>query len=146
MKSHLRVLVPVLIGFLFAMLGATQSNAQITNDVRAHIDHSFIIGNTTLPPGDYIFRMMQGSALSLMTATNENDKASVGFIVREAIDDHTPRHTELTFRKYGNTEFLNKIFEHGNKIGVEVTESSRQEAQLVEQGQHAILHTEEQQQ
>jgi hypothetical protein len=143
MKINLRSLTPVLVGLLFVTPGALWLNAQITNEIRTHIDHSFVIGNTTLPPGEYTFRMVPNSDLSVMTATNENDKTSVAFLVREAIDDHTPNHSDLVFRRYGNTEFLDKIFEVGSKDGVAVTETSRQEASFVKQGQHAIEHHEE---
>jgi hypothetical protein len=144
MKDHfLMTLAPVLVSFFLLALSTPRLNAQIINAIQAHIDHPFVIGNTTLPAGEYTFRIMQGSELSVMTATSENDKTSVDFIVRAAIDDHTPAHTELTFRKYGNTEFLNKIFESGSKTGVEVTETSREESRLVKEGQQPILHTEE---
>jgi len=118
--------------------------AQITNEVRAHIDHSFIVDNTTLPPGDYTFQMMQGSNLSLMTVSNDNDKTSVAFIVRESRDNHTPAHSEVVFRKYGNTEFLDKIYETGTKIGVSTTETGREEQHLLQQGQHPTEETEDQ--
>jgi hypothetical protein len=143
MKSYTRMLTPILFGLFLFALNAPGLSAQITNEIRAHIDHSFVIGNTTLPPGEYTFRLMQNSELSLMTASSENDKTNVDFIVRAAIDDHTPAHTELTFRKYGNTEFLSKIFENGSKTGVEVTETSREESHLVKEGQQPTLHTEE---
>ena len=144
MKSHLRTLVPVLISLFFVTAGAPLVNAQITNEIRAHLDHSFVIGNTTLPPGDYTFRMVQDSDLSEMTATSANDKTSVTFLVRDTMADHTPSHSELTFRKYGNTEFLNRIFETGSKDGAEVTETGRQEARFVKKHQHAMEHTEAQ--
>ncbi len=144
MKNYLRMLAPVLVSLLFVSAGTPWLNAQITDAIRAHVDHSFIIGNTTLPPGEYTFRMMQDSDLAVMTATSENDKTSVEFIVRDAIDDHTPSHSELVFRKYGNTEFLSKIFESGSKTGAEVTETNRQEARLAKHMQHATEHSEEQ--
>jgi hypothetical protein len=145
MKCHLRTLAPVLVAsLLFVTAGAALLNAQIADPIRAHVDHSFIIGNTTLPPGEYTFRMMQDSDLAVMTATSENDKTSVDFIVRETTADRAPSHSELVFRKYGNTEFLSKIFEGGSKSGSEVTETSRQEARLAKQMQHATEHTEEQ--
>ena len=142
MKSRLGILVPVLISLFFATAGASRLNAQIINEIRAHIDHSFIIGDTTLPPGDYAFRMIQDSDLSAMNVTSENDKIGEEFIVRDTVGDHTPTHTEIVFRKYGNTEFLSKIFEAGSKSGVEVTETSRQEARFVKQHQRAMEHTE----
>jgi len=78
----------------------------------------------------------------VMTATSTNDKTSVEFPVRDTTADHTPSHSELTFRKYGNTEFLNRIFEMGSKDGEEITETGTQEARFVKQHQHAVEHTE----
>ena len=144
MKNHLRTLTPVLVSLLFVSAGAPWLNAQIAGAIRAHVDHSFIIGNTTLPPGEYTFRMMPDSDLAVMTATSENDKTTVEFIVRETIDDHTPSHSELVFRKYGNTEFLSKLFEGGSKTGAEVWETSRQEARFVKHTQRATEHSEAQ--
>jgi hypothetical protein len=132
------------VGILFLTAGASGLNAQITNAIQAHMDHTFIIGDTTLPPGDYTFRMMHNSDLSVMTATNANDKTSVEFIVRQTVADHNPRHSELVFRKYGNTEFLSKLFEKGSKIGAELTETNREEARVAKNGLHGMEHTEEQ--
>ena len=144
MKNHVRTLAAALATLFFVTVGAPWLNAQITNEMRAQIDHSFVIGDTTLPPGEYTFRMLQESDLAVMNVTSEDHKISEDFIVRETIDDHTPSHSELVFRKYGNTEFLSKAFEAGSTIGVEVTETSRQEARLVKQHQHATEHTEAQ--
>jgi hypothetical protein len=143
MKNYAATVVPVLATFLLLAVGTPWLNGQITDSIQAHIDHPFVIGNTSLPPGEYTFRMVQDSDLSLMTVSSENDKTSVDFIVRATIDDHTPVHTELTFRKYGNTDFLNKIFESGSKTGAEVTETSREESRLVKAGKQPTLHTEE---
>jgi hypothetical protein len=146
MKHLLKTFTPALLGAGFIALNAPLLNAQITNQIRAKIDHSFVIGNTTLPPGEYTFRMQQDSNLSLMNVSSDNDKTSIDFLVRQAIDDHRPNHSELVFRKYGNTEFLSKIFETGSKNGAEVTETSREEARFAKQGKQASEHTEEQQQ
>jgi hypothetical protein len=144
MKKAMRMLAPVLLSFVVVLPGTPFLNAQIANTIRAHIDHSFVIDNTTLPPGEYSFRMVHNTDLQLMTMTSENDKTSVSFIVGTAIDDHTPRHSELIFRKYGDTEFLNKIFESGSRTGAEVTERSRDEKRFAQQGLHPTEHTEEQ--
>ena len=144
MVIRARTLVPILVTVVLATLGAGLANSQITNPIRAHIDHSFIIGNTTLPAGDYTFRMLQDSDLSVMTASSENDKVTVDFPVRQAQLDHTPRHSQLIFRRYGNVEFLSKVFESGSKTGAELTETGRREERLVKQGQHGTEHAEEQ--
>jgi hypothetical protein len=144
MKSNIRTFTLILVSFLFVAGSAPWLNAQITNAIRAHIDHSFMIGDKTLPPGEYTFRIMENSDLSVMTATNENGKVAVSFGVRDAIADRRPSHSELVFRKYGDAEFLSKVFEGGSKTGVAVTESSKQEQRFLNQGQHAMEHSEEQ--
>ena len=141
MKRHVRTLAPVLIAF-FAVAGAQALNAQIINAIQAHVDHSFVIGDKSLPPGEYTFRMTTDPDQSLMIATNQNGTNVAQFLVRQSIDDRRPRHSELAFHKYGNTEFLSKIFEGGSENGVAVTEPSKQEARLINEGQQALEHSE----
>jgi hypothetical protein len=144
MKNPLSVLTPVLAGLLLFLPGAAWLAAQVTNPIRAHVDHSFVIGDKTLPAGDYTFRIEGNSDSSVMTATSGDGKIVAQFNVRQAMDDHRPHHSELVFRKYGDTEFLSKIFEAGSKSGVALTETSKAEARLVGQGQRAAEHSEEQ--
>jgi hypothetical protein len=127
---------------LLILASAFLLNAQIVNRIEANISHSFIIGNNTLPPGQYTFRMVPESDLSLMTVTDQNGK-SIEFRVRAATMDHSPRHSELVFRKYGDTEILTKIFEKGLPDGSAVVETNKEEASLAKQGK-AIEHSEEQ--
>jgi hypothetical protein len=143
MKRHVRTLAPVLIIF-FAVTGAKVLNAQIMDPIHAHVDHSFVIGDRTLPPGKYTFRVSSNPDQSLMTAMSDNGKASAQFLVRRSVDNHRPNYSELVFRKFGNTEFLSKIFEVGSKDGVAVPEISKEEAHFINQGQRALEHTEEQ--
>ena len=80
--------LPVLISLFFATAGASRLNAQINEGIRAHLVHSFMIGNTTLPPGEYTFRMMHESDFSAMNVTSENDKIGEEFIVRHCGRSH----------------------------------------------------------
>ncbi|MGP0075526.1 MAG: hypothetical protein ACLPWF_26725 [Bryobacteraceae bacterium] len=141
MKKHARALAPALVGFFF-LAAAPWLNAQITDPIQAHVNHSFVIGDKTLPPGDYTFRMEMNSNLSVMTVTNGDGEAMGVFPVRQAIDDHTPNHSWLVFRKYGDAEFLSKIFEAGTDAGAAVSETSKQEERFVSQGQRAVEHSE----
>jgi hypothetical protein len=141
MKRYIRTLAPVLITF-FAVASAQALNAQIVNTIRAHVDHSFVIGDKTLPPGEYTFRVTQDPDQSLMIATNQNGTNVAQFLVRQSIDDHRPNHSELVFHKYGNTEFLSKVFEAGSRNGLAVAEPSKQETHLINEGQQALEHSE----
>lgn len=131
--------------FFVLTMGAQLSNAQITNAVKANIGHRFTVGNATLPPGHYTFRMLQGSDMTAMTVTSADGNTSADFLVREATAPSTPKHAELVFDRYGTHEFLAKVFEGNSKIGEAVVEPSREEQRLQKQGQHPVEHTEEQQ-
>jgi hypothetical protein len=77
-----------------------------------------------------------------MIATDQNGTTVAQFPVRQSIDNHRPRHSELVFRRYGNTEFLTKVFEEGSKSGVRLTDTSKKEERLASQGQQAVEHSE----
>ena len=140
MKSHVRTLPPALIIF-FAVAAALTLNAQITNAIQADVDHSFVVGDKTLPPGEYTFRMTDSDE-SLMIATSHDGTNFAQFLVRQSIDGHRASHSELVFHKYGDTEFLNKVFQAGSRNGLAVTEPSKREAQLINEGQQALEHSE----
>ncbi len=141
---HLKTSIfsPVAVSLLF--LSATFVQAQIIGQVEADIHHRFIVANATLPPGHYIFHTVTDSDLQLMTAMSADGNEGIEFLVRRSVDSHTPKHTELLFNRYGNKEFLTHIYEAGDKTGVAVLETSRDELRLKKQGQTPFEHTEEQ--
>jgi hypothetical protein len=79
-----------------------------------------------------------------MIATSQNDTNVAQFLVRQSVDDHRPSHAELVFHKYGDTEFLSKIFGVGSRNGLAVAQPSKQEARLINEGQQPVEHSEEQ--
>jgi len=132
------------VALFLGTLGAPWLSAQVTNDIKAHIDHSFVIGDKTLPPGDYTFRTELTSGQLMIVRNSKGDNVAQ-FSVRESIDNRTLKHSELVFKKHGDTEFLSKIYEGGNPNGVAVSEISREESRLMKEGRQAMEHTEEQQ-
>lgn len=138
-----KLLAPVLAGLGMMMLSPLGLKAQITVPVRAHIAHSFMIGDRMLPPGDYTFRVESNTNQGAMEVQNKEGENVAQFNVRQSIDNRRPKHSEIVFKRYGNTEFLSKVYESGSKHGVAVTETSKEEARLMKQGQHGMEHTEE---
>ncbi len=132
------VVLTVLLAF------APNSQAQIMHPITADIHHSFIVHDTTLPPGRYIFRNVQLSNQTVMRVTSADGRTYTDFLVRASDDDHTPKHSELVLSRYANKEFLTHIYEKGNKTGVAVVDVSREEAELQQHGEHPATHTEEQ--
>jgi hypothetical protein len=51
-----------------------------------------------------------------------------------------PRKTELIFHRYGDREFLTKVFIEGSQDGVELTQS-KLEKELMDKGQKAVVHS-----
>jgi hypothetical protein len=120
------------------------ARAQLTGKVYADISHPFIVVNTTLPPGKYVFQMIQGSDLGAMKVTSANGATSVEFLVRQAIDNHIPKRTDLFFNRYGKTEILKSIYFAGNKYGEALVDPSREEARLQKEGDKPFGYPEEQ--
>lgn len=142
MRKHIRTLLTGLSAACLCVFTAQLSQAQITHRLKADIHHDFMIGNTTLPAGTYVFHILADSENQVMNVKSVNGDLSEDFLVRQADDNTVPNHAELIFDRYGNEEFLNKVFAPGEKIGVAVVEPSREEAKLDHQGQHYIEHTE----
>src|SRR5580704_6335688 len=143
MKRYSSTLALVTFGLLLAA-PAPRLNAQVTDPIRAHVSHSFMIGDKTLPPGDYIFRVDNNSDIGVMTVQTQNGENVAQFSIRQSIDNRRPKHSELVFKRYGNTEFLSKVYEVGSKNGVAVSETSKEEMRMAKEGQRALEHTEEQ--
>ena len=129
---------------LLTLCMAECSSAQVTRQIQVTLSHPFIVGNTTLPPGKYDFRMVPNSDLSLMTVTSADGNTAAEFPIRDSEADHVPQHTELVFNRYGKEEYLRRIFEKGKQLGVSVDEPSRKELRLQQSGQHPVEHTESQ--
>jgi hypothetical protein len=136
------VLSEAAISLLF--FAASEAHAQIAGQIDADIHHRFIVGNATLPPGHYVFRMLERSDQGAMAVTRADGNAGAEFLVRMSIDSHTPKHSELVFKRYDDQEFLTHIYEAGDKSGVAVLESSRVEARLQKLGKVPVERTEEQ--
>lgn len=120
------------------------SNAQIMERIVAKIPHSFIVNNTTLPPGQYTFHMIRQTNQTVMRLSSADGRTATDFLVRDSMDSHVPKHSELVFNRYGSKEFLTHIYETGNKLGAAVVDVSREETDLKAHGQSATAHTEEQ--
>ncbi len=132
----------VLAAFVAVLCSAPLVRSQIVGEVTATIHHKFIVANTTLPAGKYIFKMLTGSDLTVMTCRAADGDVAVEFLVDEAQAPTTPSRTELMFHRYGKDEILRQIFESGNKMGVAVAEPSRDELRHLEKGEKPYEHAE----
>lgn len=121
-------------------LPAPKAQASIIGTIQVNMHHPFVAGTTVLSPGKYDFRMVNNTDNQVMKVTNDNTLNSIFVMVRPAIDSHTPQNSQLWFARYGDTQFLNHIYEVGSPNGVAVLDSHHLEARMLEARQPSRRH------
>jgi len=121
-------------GFLLVCLvvglgGVFTSSAQIESDatIRVNIPHSFVVNNTTLPPGTYTIKVADDySNLNVLEIRSGNGKTNVLFDTEPVNFEREKRESEVVFDRIGNTYFLSQVFLKGDESGNQVVKSKRQ--------------------
>ncbi len=115
----------VFIAFVFAlMIYPSRAHAQVIGTLDVNIPFQFQAGETVLPPGNYIIRMMDNTELAIMQITSkDNPSTSALFRVHEKDLTSAPTQNEVLFNKYGDHYFLAQVFDEGDPSGSEVVES-----------------------
>jgi hypothetical protein len=97
----------VLTGLLSALC-AIPTMAQITTQVTFNAPSAFYAGNAKLPAGSYtVSQPDQDNSLLLIEDANGVHSVFVEYVVASA--DTPQAHNNITFKKYGNVEFLSAI-------------------------------------
>ncbi len=124
MKNAARMLA---LGLLVLPLVAV---AQLRQDEKltAKVPFEFVIGNRTVPAGQWAVQSMTGGA-SLVSLSNRDEKVAM---FSNTIVDESPKpaaHYALVFRKYGDRHFLAAIKTEGSTIMYRLPEG-KAEAEL----------------
>jgi hypothetical protein len=120
-KYHL---LSLFIALLFALtIYPNKAHAQIIGELAANIPFQFHAGNTNLPPGKYVLRMLDDSDLTVMEISSADGSTSALVQVQDAEAASAPVKNELIFNRYGDRYFLSKVFDEGNPSGSKVIES-----------------------
>ena len=110
-----------LIGTL-GLLSAIPAVAQIENRVTFQAPFAFYAGNAKLPAGSYTVTQQDDNA-ELLLIEDANGSHSV-FVEYEPSPSVNPASkTEVTFNKYGNADFLNRISLQGQTYGIQILRS-----------------------
>lgn len=121
-KQHLVSLFMTLV--FAAMIYPSPAHAQLVGSMEADIPFQFHAGDTKLPAGKYVIRMLDDSDLTIMEISRADGSVAALFQVHSAEANATPRKSELIFNKYGNRYFLDKLFDEGEPSGSQVVESN----------------------
>jgi hypothetical protein len=101
----------VLMGLL-SVLYAIPSMGQITNSVKFDAPSAFYAGNAKMPAGSYTVTQPDADA-NLLLIEDANGSHSA-FVEYEGVSSNTPHaKSDVTFNKYGNTDFLSTISVQG---------------------------------
>jgi hypothetical protein len=138
--TRVRYLLSLFIALVFALtIHPTKAHAQIVGALEVNIPFQFHAGNTKLPPGKYVIRMLDDTDLTVMEITSADGSTSALFEVQSAEANSAPAKSELIFNKYGNRYFLAKLFDEGNPSGSQVPKS-RYEKRISQEAAEAQAH------
>jgi hypothetical protein len=104
---------------LLSLLSVMPLAAQIDNGVDFKTTFPFYAGNAKMPAGSY--RITQSdidSSLLQIQSVDGRYSAFVDFIPTHAEQPHPQ--SDVTFHKYGDTDYLNRIWIDGQRFGMKV--------------------------
>jgi hypothetical protein len=104
---------------LLSLLSVLPLAAQILDGVDFTTSFPFYAGNAKLPAGSYKITEsdMDESILQIQSKDGAHS-ALVEFIPTHSAQTHP--HSDVTFHKYGDTEYLNRIWVEGQRYGMKV--------------------------
>ena len=104
---------------LLSLLSVMPLAAQIVNGVDFTTSFPFYAGNARMPAGSYkITQSDMDESILQIQSTDGAHSALVEFIPTHSAQPHP--HSDVTFHKYGDTEYLNRIWVQGQKYGMKV--------------------------
>jgi len=111
---------------LFALMaGAGSAFAALALPIRVSVPFDFVVGETTLPAGQYLISNPDDIATDLL-AIRSLDGNSMVFIQGRPLSprhDIYVAHTRLTFEKVDGREFLVRVWEAGSDSGYTIPAS-----------------------
>ena len=104
---------------ILSLLSVTPLVAQIDNGVDFTTSFPFYAGNAKMPAGSYkITQSDVDAGILQIQSSNGVHTALVEFIPTQSAQPHS--HSDVTFHKYGDTEYLNRIWVEGQEYGMKV--------------------------
>ena len=117
---------------LLCLLFAIPAAAQIANAVEFTTTFPFYAGNTKMPAGSYKITPSNFNSNTLLIENSTGSHSTfIEYTPTQAETAHAA--TDVTFKKYGTTEFLNRIWVGGQRFGMQV-EATKFEQKLAEGG------------
>jgi hypothetical protein len=104
---------------LLSLLSAMPLAAQVANSVDFTTSFPFYAGNAKMPAGSY--KVTQSDIDASILQIQSNDGVHSVFV--DTIPTHSAQphpHSDVTFHKYGDTEYVNCIWVEGQEYGMKL--------------------------
>jgi len=110
------------------LVSAIPASAQIIDGLDFTTSFPFYVGNAQMPAGSYkVTQSDMDDTILLIRSDDGSHAALIDFIPTHSDTYHT--NSEVTFHKYGNTEYLNRLWVEGQQFGMKI-EPTKAESKL----------------
>jgi hypothetical protein len=125
---------------LFVVMSGLIVYAEVEPRVIATIPFAFIVGNKTLPAGDYTIDRPDFNEPNVLLIRNANNHIAIFTNAESVQAKQMPNRSELIFNRIGDKYFLSKVWVTGDDIGCEIPKP-RAERELELSASNPSAHT-----
>jgi hypothetical protein len=110
------------------LVAAIPASAQIVDGLDFTTSFPFYVGNAQMPAGSYkVTQSDLDDTILLIRSDDGSHSALIDFVPTHSTTHHAS--SDVTFHKYGDTEYLNRLWVEGQKYGMKV-EPTKAESKL----------------
>ena len=109
---------------LFLALAAVSAQAQSRGKIEAQIPFDFIVGDVTLPAGNYSVKLISRNNDKALLIRSEKGRASAMVLTNAVEAGAEQSGSKLVFHRYGDKYFLSQVWTQGVNTGRELYRSS----------------------
>jgi hypothetical protein len=115
-------------------------HAQLAEPIVFTTRFPFFVGNARMPPGSYRVRQEDADVPVLLIAAEPSGKFAAFIDIIPAQADATSPHNEVVFHRYGDREYLSKIWVEDQASGmqVEMTKTEKRDAAKATAAEHSV--------
>lgn len=127
-KQALKAVTMLVSIIALAFMTAVATNAQSGSlQLRANVPFDFVVGDKTLPAGNYAVRQItQSSDGGILISSRDSRHQTIR--LSNNVQGRETKKAKLTFRRYGSTYFLAQVWASGSVEGREMMKSKAERA------------------
>ena len=117
--------------WMVVAIAALMSVSAIADDtiaIKANVPFDFMVGNQSVPAGEYIFA--QNGSWNMIQISSRDTRAALWVLRYPAGNNTTNLPYALVFHKYGNRHFLKQVWAGDGVIGVQLPTSRAEKEEM----------------